>query len=224
DPLLLNNGFANPLLRSKIDIINKYKSKFGIFIPSSLLCTVSKKDQIIAAALELFVQQGLQATPMSQVAKAAGTGMGTIYNHFDSKETLINAIYVYVKEKEANYIFQNYQEEQSFRNRFEFIYGRLMRYFLENPIEYQFIDRFAISPIITAESKEAVGKYFEIFYKLFEEGQRERIIKATPIKQLAYFVMGALSSIMRLQLVSGEQITETEFQQHLVLAWDAIKN
>lgn len=185
---------------------------------------MSKRDQIISAALELFVQQGLQATPMSQVAKAAGTGMGTIYNHFDSKETLINAIYITVKQKEANYLFADYSTHESVRQRFELLYGRLLTYFIENPLEYQFMDRFSISPIITEASRMEGSKHFEPFFKLFQEGQEQRIIKDMPIKQLVYFVMGAFSSLMRLHLVSGESIEPNELKQHLILAWDAIKN
>lgn len=196
----------------------------GIFIPIYLFCNVSKKNQIIEAALSLFVQQGLQATPMSQVAKAAGTGMGTIYNHFDSKESLINAIYIYVKEKEAAFVFQDYDSQKSVRWRFEYLYGRLMKYFMENPVEYQFMDRFSISPIITDETRTEGLRHFEIMRQLFEEGQAEQIIKTMPIQQLIYFVMGALSSIMRLQLISGQTMEDAEIKQHLVLAWDAIKN
>jgi len=34
---------------------------------------------------------------MSAIAKAANTGMGTIYNYFTTKEELINSIYLYIK-------------------------------------------------------------------------------------------------------------------------------
>jgi AcrR family transcriptional regulator len=40
------------------------------------------------AAMKLLVDRGIQATPMSAIAKAAGTGMGTIYNYFATKEDL----------------------------------------------------------------------------------------------------------------------------------------
>ena len=52
---------------------------------------MTKKEAIIAAALELLVEKGVHNTPMSEIAKAAGTGMGTIYNHFSCKEEIIIA-------------------------------------------------------------------------------------------------------------------------------------
>ncbi|MEM1135659.1 MAG: helix-turn-helix domain-containing protein, partial [Bacteroidota bacterium] len=52
------------------------------------------------AAIKLLVENGLHATPMSALAKAANTGMSTIYNYFSTKEILINTIYVVIKHKE----------------------------------------------------------------------------------------------------------------------------
>lgn len=185
---------------------------------------MSKRDQIVQSALKLFVDQGLQATPMSQVAKEAKTGMGTIYNQFASKEELVNAIYLSVKVKEATYLFQGYAEDLPVRERFEFLFGRLSRYFLANPLDFQFMDRFALSPIITDVSREEGKKHFGPINTLFEEGQKQRIIKNMPIQQLAYFVMAASSSLMRLNLSDPSAINDRTIDEHLLLAWDAIKN
>ena len=61
---------------------------------------VNKKEAITTAALRLLVSKGIRATPMSAIAKEAGTGMGTIYNYFPNKEMLVNALYVEVKQAE----------------------------------------------------------------------------------------------------------------------------
>ncbi|MGD1844371.1 MAG: TetR/AcrR family transcriptional regulator [Salibacteraceae bacterium] len=185
---------------------------------------MSKRDQIMDAALKLFVQQGLQATPMSQVAREGKTGMGTIYNLFPSKEALVNAIYVRLKEEEAIFVFENFPESASVRERFEFCFGRLTRYFLENPLEFQFIDRFALSPVITETSREVGSRLFEPVIQMLAEGQSQRIIKEVPIRQLAYFAMTGCSSLIRLHLADPELELEAAIQAQLGLAWDAIKS
>ncbi len=45
--------------------------------------------EIALVALDLFAEQGFETTSISQVAKAAGIGKGTIYEYFSSKEDLI---------------------------------------------------------------------------------------------------------------------------------------
>jgi len=60
-----------------------------------------KRKKIALAALDHFTLNGFSGTSMSQVAKAAHIGKGTIYEYFKSKEDLIGfALYLYVAENE----------------------------------------------------------------------------------------------------------------------------
>ncbi len=48
-------------------------------------------NDLLAAALEEFFQQGFAATRLDGIAERAGIGKGTIYLYFDSKEALFEA-------------------------------------------------------------------------------------------------------------------------------------
>lgn len=47
-----------------------------------------KRTAIVQQALSLFMENGLSATSMEDVARAMNLGKATIYHYFDSKETL----------------------------------------------------------------------------------------------------------------------------------------
>src|SRR5258706_7341146 len=51
-----------------------------------------KREQILGAAIELFLAEGYAATTMNRVATAAGVTKQTIYSHFNDKERLFAAI------------------------------------------------------------------------------------------------------------------------------------
>ncbi len=51
----------------------------------------ARPGELIAAALELFVQRGFSATRLDDVARQAGVSKGTLYLYFDSKESLFKA-------------------------------------------------------------------------------------------------------------------------------------
>ena len=51
----------------------------------------NKKDLLIDVAQNLFYQQGIRATGIDLVLAKSGVAKKTLYNHFDSKETLIMA-------------------------------------------------------------------------------------------------------------------------------------
>ena len=52
---------------------------------------VSKRDQLVEAALELFYRNGFNATGIDKILSEAGVAKMTLYKHFKSKEELIQA-------------------------------------------------------------------------------------------------------------------------------------
>ncbi|MGH3767788.1 MAG: TetR/AcrR family transcriptional regulator [Pseudonocardiaceae bacterium] len=57
------------------------------------LSTVTTRDRIIDAAMELFSEHGYRGTSITRIEQAAGLspGAGGIYHHFPSKEALLTA-------------------------------------------------------------------------------------------------------------------------------------
>ncbi|MEC3979470.1 TetR/AcrR family transcriptional regulator [Amycolatopsis sp. H20-H5] len=51
------------------------------------------REQIIAAARVIFVEQGAEV-PMEEIARAAGVGVGTLYRRFPDRDALIRAVAV----------------------------------------------------------------------------------------------------------------------------------
>jgi AcrR family transcriptional regulator len=43
-----------------------------------------KREAIMAAALDLFVERGFYGTAVPEIAEKAGVGAGTIYRYFES--------------------------------------------------------------------------------------------------------------------------------------------
>jgi len=54
--------------------------------------STEKKQAIIAAAIFEFKNKGFKTTSMDQVALTAGVSKRTVYNHFESKDLLFDAI------------------------------------------------------------------------------------------------------------------------------------
>src|ERR1700712_3913263 len=52
----------------------------------------ARPQELLAAALDLFVERGFAATRLDDVARRAGVSKGTLYLYFDSKEDLFKAV------------------------------------------------------------------------------------------------------------------------------------
>lgn len=52
------------------------------------------RETIIRAAHSLFIQQGYHGTSMRQIANDAGVALGSLYNHFESKENVFESVFL----------------------------------------------------------------------------------------------------------------------------------
>ena len=66
---------------------------------------ISKKQEIIEAALELFSENGYEATSVSQIVEAVGIKKASLYFHFASKQDILDSI---IKMTEEEYLVNSY--------------------------------------------------------------------------------------------------------------------
>ncbi|MGG5207468.1 TetR/AcrR family transcriptional regulator [Chryseobacterium sp. MIQD13] len=183
---------------------------------------MEKKDQIINAAMRLLTEKGVQATPMSAIAKAAGTGMGTIYNYFSTKEELINAIYLYIKNLEVQFITKK-TVDSSLKIKFLDYYKAFIDFNVQYPECFAFMDQMQNSPIISCITKDKGKAEFLSIIELIEKGQQEGIIKKMTIQAVLQFLGGTMTAYVRWMLSIEESEREKHLDQQLRMVWDAIK-
>src|SRR5690606_18390542 len=98
-----------------------------------------KKTAILESTLRLIKENGFHGTPMSQIAKSAGVAAGTIYHYFDSKDTLIQSLYLYVKERMSN-IIPHQEDDKPYKELFLSFWIAQCEYFIENEDVLHFIE------------------------------------------------------------------------------------
>src|SRR5882672_2404761 len=54
--------------------------------------TSQRRGELLAIAAQLFADRGLKATTVRDIADAAGILSGSLYHHFDSKESMVDEI------------------------------------------------------------------------------------------------------------------------------------
>lgn len=185
------------------------------------ICIVTKRDAILSAALELLVEKGVHNTPMSEIAKAAGTGMGTIYNYFPNKEVLINEIYADIKEKEES-LFLEVRTDQPIKTQFENYLTVIIRFFINHPSYFNFLQQLEASPIITEENKLKGRKSVDMVAVLLKNGQQDRIVKSIDINEILVFIGGGISSYLKRHINTSKK-KKSSLKNHVRMVWEGIK-
>src|SRR3954449_12301004 len=60
--------------------------------PTPSTSTATRRDELLAIAAGLFAERGYKNTTVRDIADAAGILSGSLYHHFDSKETMADEI------------------------------------------------------------------------------------------------------------------------------------
>ncbi|WP_298470021.1 TetR/AcrR family transcriptional regulator [uncultured Erythrobacter sp.] len=115
----------------------------------------AKREAIVEAAAQSFMNVGFAATSIEQVAADAGVSKVTIYNHFGDKRALFVAAVERECQKMRGYFTIDVMPAGSIRDRLTTI-GKAMFAFLSRPEMIQFERRIAAE----TESEPAVGFAF----------------------------------------------------------------
>jgi AcrR family transcriptional regulator len=138
---------------------------------------VQKRKNIASSCINLFVQGGIQDLTISQVAKEACVGKGTLYDYFKNKEDIVFEILTILVDKHGltkqNKILNATSTKDKIKMFFNFYYN-------DEDNELRQIYKEYLSISLTNSNQEMVAfqtKYLDIYMTWFETLIQEGIDK-----------------------------------------------
>ncbi|HKI51355.1 MAG TPA: TetR/AcrR family transcriptional regulator [Geothermobacteraceae bacterium] len=186
-----------------------------------------KRDEIIRAALEMIAEQGFHGSPMAELAKRAGVGAGTIYRYFENKEVLIAELYRELEERVYPVLLEGYSTERPVRERFLQLGSALLRYFIEHPLDFRYLEQFHNSPY-GVECRRAKlfgenGKQ-DVCRELFLDGIAAGEFKELPLPVLFALAFGPLLAVTRDHILGFVALDEGLIARTVEACWDAVRS
>ena len=123
------------------------------------------RENIVSAASALFMEKGIAATSMDDIAKAAGYSKATLYVYFENKEEIVGILVLNSMKKLYDYISSALIQYETTKARYDFICRGLVQYQEEFPFYFKMVlDKINID----FESKEYLPEERET-YQIGEE-------------------------------------------------------
>lgn len=97
------------------------------------------RENIVSAASTLFMERGIAATSMDDIAKAAGYSKATLYVYFENKEEIIGILVLNSMKKLYDYISSALIQHETTKARYDFICRGLMQYQEEFPFYFKMV-------------------------------------------------------------------------------------
>lgn len=97
------------------------------------------REKIASAASALFMEKGIAATSMDDIAKAAGYSKATLYVYFENKEEIVSILVMDSMKKLYGYIASALAQQESTRKRYDSICKGLVQYQEEFPFYFKMV-------------------------------------------------------------------------------------
>lgn len=129
-----------------------------------------KAAQLIEASIDLFAKEGFWNTPTSRIAKHAGVATGTLFNYFDSKDVLIDAVYKQLKQEWVAHLLADFPQAGTLKDRVEHIWFRHIDWGLRFPIRYSLLSQLKLSNLVSQEVQQSQGAELAFAYEMIVQG------------------------------------------------------
>lgn len=172
------------------------------------------REKIAAAASVLFMEKGIAATSMDDIAKAAGYSKATLYVYFKNKEEITGILALDSMKKLYGYISSALEQQETTRTKYDLICNGLVRYQEEFPFYFKMVlDKINInfeSQDYLPEEKETYhigekinGKLKDFLISGIEKGDLRDNLEIMPA---IFNFWGMLSGIIQLATNKEEYI------------------
>ncbi|MCX7982348.1 MAG: TetR/AcrR family transcriptional regulator [Syntrophales bacterium] len=186
---------------------------------------MDKREEIIQAALDLFVEKGFHGAPMSDIAERAKVAVGTMYRYFPSKDALIDELFYELQGRLKAFVEERYPRQGTTREKYEYLLRASMRYLMDYPQHFLYMEQYFNSPYSASLHRDRIlGKDRDALWEdIFEKGTEAGEIKSLPRGVLFSLAFGPMIALLRDYIRGFVKLGEKEISQFTAACWDAIK-
>lgn len=145
-----------------------------------------RRKEIALSCKKLFIQRGIKALTISEVAKTAGIGKGTIYEYFENKDDIIFTIVDILVEEKDKRREERMANLTSTRDKikefFKFFYDEEHKDLRKLYKEFVSINLTSPSDDMFCRKTEKYTKYQTMFNALIQKGVDNKEIKPEALK------------------------------------------
>lgn len=169
--------------------------------------------RILDAALELFAENGFHTTTIDKIARKAGISKGLIYNHFKSKDDLLNAVFD-TGFGEMEKIFPALDVIQTPEKLIRIYIEIFFESFKHNNRFWRLYFMVTLQPDIFGRIQDRLNKMFDYFIKRLQAHFQQL---GSPAPFIDSLVLGAaMDGIAFQSILRGEEWPADELKERLI--------
>lgn len=185
---------------------------------------MDKQQELLAAALKLFVENGFHGTPTSKIAKEAGVANGTLFHYYPTKDDLIVSLYISIKLKMATHIASQLSPDTDYKTLFKTQFIHALYWAMEHQDEFQYVQQFYASPYQSMLKSDELQQIMQRNCNEIQNAIDDGVLKDLPVDYIFTLISSHLSGIH--QYLRSARLSEdgqkATVAQTFELLWDML--
>ncbi|MEX0349907.1 MAG: TetR/AcrR family transcriptional regulator [Paracoccaceae bacterium] len=179
------------------------------------------RSAIRSALLQEVVEKGIGAVSMAAVAKRARVAPGTLYLHFDSKEQMIQALYLEIK-IEFHAIMVAAKEEADSAAMIRRMWQDMFDYVRANPSAFLFVEYAGAAQVLTPAQSASIAHMQDEIRAMLQGAIDDGTLSPLPVRTVTVLLVAPAMHLARMALMTNEQPTQDEIDLTYERVWRSI--
>lgn len=169
-----------------------------------------KKEQIILSAIDLFADQGISVST-AEIAKTAEVANGTLFYNFDTKQDLIESVYLYIKRETFYAVSRGIEEDMLFKDKLYTIWENYIEWALQNKSQHKVLSMLKNSQVLSADVMEKSELIYADLFDMIKSAKRQHQLKEMPFQLLCNIAFAQLDALF--EYVTTENLTNCKLKE-----------
>ena len=174
---------------------------------------VDKRAALLDAALELFARDGLQRVSTAAIARKAGVAKGTLFVYFETKEQLLNELYLEIAADYVRAIRAGFDPRSAPGARLRPFWFAFARWYLDHGAAATFMLQCEVSSVLRPETQARKAEMEREVAQTFFPELAERV-DGSPLRYIGYALIAGPIQVLAQMRDKGEiEITDGLLEQ-----------
>jgi len=185
-----------------------------------------RRDEIMAAAKEVFARKGFHATTIADIAKQAGLAYGSVYWYFDSKDELFHALMAAEEGALRNHVAAALAalgqpvdgQEVPFRALLESSVQATLEFFEADKatVKLLFRDAYALGERFEKHLGGIYERFIDDIETVIVAAQQRGEVVAAPPRMVAYTLAALVGQLAHRRLSTDDDVTAAQVADFVV--------
>ncbi len=178
-----------------------------------VIAEADKRQVILDATLDLVVERGLNATPVSAIVKQSGVSTGIIYHYFADKDDVMKALYADIKQQFMQFALAGVDLQGEWDDGLLRVWHNTYRFYVTHPKEMLFLEQYENSPYYhhwdKTDPTSDIAQAAQIIQTEIDAGR----IKPLPFEAINVMTVGVAIALAKQEIVGTLKLDDATLDQ-----------